>query len=155
MQRQQSKNIAEKLHAIQSIISGSLSFEHLQPPKEFVVFHDGEYYLLDDKQMTEAQYEAWLLTLRLIDSVILFKEQRAYPVGTETPIADVVDNLPVHTIPARIEAIKEPVIKPKKKKYIEAEETHLIVVKARSGRLSEFGESWDFADSSIYQNSKN
>ncbi len=116
--------------------------------------------------------------MRDIDSLVIFKEQLTYPYKTiggndsvfiipkndcetiednlnSTGNSAVTSTMPVNAAISSLRNEDLPVKKPKKK--AEAKKKELIVerieerVMARAGKISEYGETWEVADTRIYR----
>lgn len=148
----------EKLKALKSLLNGTMSFEHLKPPQYYRVWIEDNVYTLDGKKITEEEYNQFLATLRPIDVVFIFRHQPGNEPLIETPAIHFMaqktnendEATPSAQMPESISTrtVEELPIDPTPEP--EPENVVLVAVPTRSGKLSDYGDTWEIDHKDIF-----
>ncbi len=142
---QKQANIQHKINMLKSILAGTISFEHLRPPQHYFAELNNGVYEVSGVKMDEATFKEWKKKLRDCDHLLIFAQQTA-----NHPLSDVANVEPV----VHSEAVKPSPLAGNKKHHRKQakndlksdaapiEENVLIAVPKRSGKLSEYGDTW-------------
>jgi hypothetical protein len=147
---------SDKRDLVMAILNGNIDYSVLMPPQFYQVMEEDDLFTINqqghpEKILTREQYAEWELTLRDQDMVfhIVVSDFKDSPLLTDAEVQELEREVkqPTPTIKQNIEAVKQPENSlqglPLSGPVNETEETHLIEVKATSGKLSDYGTTWE------------